>query len=109
MDGLFLELGPLRITNVNGKESVNVNPYGWNKAANLLFIDQPVGTGLSFTRSGNYAKNDDAINDQFYYFLKEFYKLHTRYATTDAVNGKVTTRKLFLTGESHAGHYIPNM
>ena len=99
MDGLFLELGPFRIV----KGNIQVNPYSWHHAANLLFIDQPVGTGLSFTRNKNYCKSDDAINIQFYRFLNEFYKLHNRYLN------ETITRKLFLAGESHAGHYIPNM
>ena len=40
MDGLFLELGPFRIINGN---SVVINPHSWHNAANLLFIDQPIG------------------------------------------------------------------
>uniref|UniRef100_A0A6B2LTZ3 Peptidase S10 serine carboxypeptidase n=1 Tax=Arcella intermedia TaxID=1963864 RepID=A0A6B2LTZ3_9EUKA len=43
MLGCFIENGPYRI-NLDGK-TISSNPYGWNQNANLLFIDQPVGTG----------------------------------------------------------------
>jgi carboxypeptidase C (cathepsin A) len=49
MDGLFIELGPYRMT--SGRKIVK-NPFSWNTEANLLFVDQPVGTGLSYTTSG---------------------------------------------------------
>lgn len=87
---------------------IKINPSSWHNAANVLFLDQPVGTGLSYTiaRDG-YATNDDVINDHFYKFLVAFFTLHDRYTTTK--NGRKVTRPLFLTGESHAGHYIPSM
>lgn len=30
----------------------------WHKAANVMYVDQPVGTGLSFTTNANYADNE---------------------------------------------------
>jgi len=104
MDGLFLELGPLRIEGQN----VKINQYSWHNAANIIFIDQPVGTGLSFTNNKFYATNDEMINEQFYTFLVEFLKLHSRYMSYNA-NGQKISRKIFFSGESHAGHYIPSM
>lgn len=104
MDGLFLELGnlfhiviiwlcryvllfchlrcvwftgPLRVN--NGK--VTLNPHSWHKMANIMFIDQPVGTGLSYSQSHKYASNDLMINKHFTHFLMEFFKVHPRYTT----------------------------
>lgn len=104
---LFLELGPLK---VNGG-AVTINPYSWHYAANMLFIDQPVGTGLSFTKTGSYPHNDNEINTHFYRFLEEFFKMHPRYTISgSAANAPLLqTRPLYMTGESHAGHYIPFM
>ena len=48
MVGLFQEMGPCSI-DANG-EVVN-NPYSWTNASNLLFIDQPVQTGFSYSRT----------------------------------------------------------
>ena len=62
------------------------------------------------------AKNDDQIATHFYYFLEQFYNLHTNYRTSSFTSSstssstegvRYTTRPLYLTGESHAGHYIP--
>jgi carboxypeptidase C (cathepsin A) len=73
-----------------------------------MFLDQPVGTGLSYTLAKDgYATNDETINDHFYKFLLAFFSLHDRYTTMKS--GRKVTRPLYLTGESHAGHYIPSM
>ena len=101
MDGLFLELGPLKIVN----NEVTLNPHSWHNIGNLLFIDQPVGTGLSYTTRGRYPKNDEELSEHFYKMLLEFFKLHSNYVTP-GMSGRVS-RKVFLTGESHAGHYLP--
>jgi carboxypeptidase D len=99
MDGLFLELGPLKI--VNGQ--VTLNPYSWHNAANILFVDQPVGTGLAYTKKAKYPKNDEELSVHFYRWLTEFFAMHSNYL----VPGTKKTRPVFITGESHAGHYIP--
>jgi cathepsin A (carboxypeptidase C) len=39
--GLFMELGPCRISNEKGPKH---NPHSWNSNANVFFIDQPIGT-----------------------------------------------------------------
>jgi len=42
--GLFNENGPFRIDENN---NVVDSKYSWNSIANILYIDQPVGTGFS--------------------------------------------------------------
>jgi hypothetical protein len=46
--GLFQEMGPLRLSKDDeGSTTVSfANDLSWNENANLLFIDQPVGTGM---------------------------------------------------------------
>jgi carboxypeptidase C (cathepsin A) len=45
MIGLFQEHGPCRIK--DDSSTVALNPMSWNSEANVLYIDQPVGTGFS--------------------------------------------------------------
>ena len=106
MDGLFLENGPIQWTVVNGEYQLQQNPYSWHKApAYTLYIDQPVGTGLSFTTNKKYPTNDQQVNTDFYYFLTQFFDFHAdKFVKDSSVN-----RPLYFSGESHAGHYIPSM
>ncbi|GAC74876.1 serine carboxypeptidases [Moesziomyces antarcticus T-34] len=47
MIGLFQELGPC---SVDSNGTVVNNAYAWNNASNMIFIDQPATTGLSYTK-----------------------------------------------------------
>ncbi|KAL9133457.1 MAG: hypothetical protein Q9175_005365 [Cornicularia normoerica] len=60
MVGLFQEVGPCSMDS-NGN-LVN-NPYSWTNASNLLFIDQPVQTGFSYstTTPGYISPEDDSV------------------------------------------------
>eukprot|EP00978_Attheya_sp_CCMP212_P023616 scaffold72706_cov52-Attheya_sp.AAC.3 len=114
MDGLFLENGPLRLVYENSEWTMKISPHSWHNApAWVLYIDQPVGTGLSFTKSKNYCKSDEAIDIDFHYFLQEFMLFYKDTFLTDkstTVNGiPKLNRELYFSGESHAGHYIPSM
>ena len=118
MDGLWVENGPFRLRPGGGKgddwNNIEIDPYSWHTApAYTLYIDQPVGTGLSFTTSGNYPSDDEKVNIDFYYFLTEFMKLHSdKFTDTEVGKTPITTtlqRPLYFSGESHAGHYIPSM
>ena len=110
MDGLFLEHGPLKIVLSEQERtwSLQTNPHSWHTApAHVVYVDQPVGTGLSFTTTGQYPSNDEQVNQDFYYWLKEFFTLHAElFLTPDHSALKLP---FYFSGESHAGHYIPSM
>ena len=106
MDGLWLENGPFRLVHKDGTWSIDIADKSWhNTPAYIVYIDQPVGTGIAFTTSGKYPTNDKEVNTDFYYFLKEFLSLHK----DKFLVGNTLSRKFFFSGESHAGHYIPSM
>ena len=90
--GLFIELGPARID-----KHLNVvnNPYAWNSNASVIFLDQPVNTGLSY--SGSSVSNTIAAGQDVYALLTLFFKQFPEYAQQD----------FHIAGESYAGHYIP--
>nr|KYP68585.1 Serine carboxypeptidase-like 49 [Cajanus cajan] len=92
---LFYENGPFHIAN---NLSLTWNDYGWDQASNILFIDQPTGTGFSYTTDSSDYRHDEAgISNDLYDFLQEFFKTHPEFVKND----------FYITGESYAGHYIP--
>jgi len=105
MDGLFLENGPFK---VQEDMSVKVHPHSWHHVANVLYIDQPVGTGFSFTGKRQYCNDDACINKHMYSFLQAFSKLHKDLVFPPGGDNS-KTKPIFLSGESQAGHYIPMM
>lgn len=106
MDGLWVENGPFRLTKKDDRWTIDIADHSWHKTpAYVVYIDQPVGTGIAFTTSGKYPTNDEEVNEDFYHFLKEFLLLHNDKFLTE----NTLSRKLFFSGESHAGHYIPSM
>ena len=119
MNGLWLANGPFRLvhgnttttntnTNTNTTWTIDINPYSWHTApAYVLYVDQPVGTGLSFTTNDQYPTNDLEINRDFYYFLEQFLWLHADKFLDEAE--RTLKRPFYFSGESYAGHYIPTM
>ncbi|XP_075034167.1 retinoid-inducible serine carboxypeptidase [Mixophyes fleayi] len=66
--GNFAEIGPLDTKLVQRNSS-------WVQVANLLFVDNPVGTGYSYTTdSGAFAKDVDTISTDMLVLLKEFFE-----------------------------------
>jgi carboxypeptidase D len=108
-DGFFLENGPLMFEQMPSNEwKLTLNPYSWHLApAWVLYVDQPVGTGLSFTKSQQYPTNDEEVNVDFQYFLEEFLQFYGDFFLKE--DQKMTKRPVFFSGESHAGHYIPSI
>lgn len=92
---IFYENGPYTI---NDNLTLKRNDYSWNQNANLVFIDQPVGTGFSHAKNPtHYARNEKMVSENFYRFLIKFLAKFPQFKK----------RALFITGESYAGHYIP--
>lgn len=107
MTGLFMENGPFRFRNNKKQWVLEENPHSWHRLpANVLYIDQPVGTGFSFTTTNDYCSNDEEVNDDLYAFLQNFLKVHAELFVDQQSNSM--NRNLWFSGESYAGHYIPS-
>ncbi|EOA32583.1 hypothetical protein CARUB_v10015873mg [Capsella rubella] len=92
---VFYENGPFKITN---NMSLAWNEYGWDQVSNLLYVDQPVGTGFSYTTDQSDIRHDETgVSNDLYDFLQAFFAEHPKLAEND----------FYITGESYAGHYIP--
>ncbi|CEO59746.1 Putative Carboxypeptidase Y homolog A [Penicillium brasilianum] len=92
LTGLFLELGP---SSVNSKIKLVHNDYSWNSNASVIFLDQPVNVGYSY--SGSSVSDTVAAGKDVYALLSLFFKQFPEYAKQD----------FHIAGESYAGHYIP--
>jgi len=68
----------------------------WTLTHNVVYIDNPVGTGFSFTKDG-YAENETAVADDLFECLIQLYTLFPN----------LMDRDLYITGESYAGKYVP--
>ncbi|KAE8077081.1 hypothetical protein FH972_015682 [Carpinus fangiana] len=97
--GAAVELGPLRVGK-NGA-GLHFNKYAWNKEANLLFVESPVGVGFSYTNtSSDLTKLDDGfVAEDVYNFLVNWLQRFPQFKTHD----------FFIAGESYAGHYVPQL
>lgn len=89
-----MEVGPYRVRE-GGK--LEYNDGSWDEFANLLFVDNPVGTGFSYVNTDSYLHELQEMADQFVIFLEKWFALFPEYAKDD----------LYLAGESYAGQHIP--
>eukprot|EP01095_Lingulamoeba_sp_RSL-Kostka_P002818 TRINITY_DN13735_c0_g1_i1.p1 TRINITY_DN13735_c0_g1~~TRINITY_DN13735_c0_g1_i1.p1 ORF type:complete len:451 (-),score=92.76 TRINITY_DN13735_c0_g1_i1:62-1378(-) len=95
MMALFEENGPYK---VNEDLTLSSNPYSWNSNATIMYIDQPSGTGLSYSPELNdYVKTSAEAADDVYIFLQLFFKLYPKYLQ----------HPFYVFGESYGGHYVP--
>ncbi|RKP00872.1 hypothetical protein CXG81DRAFT_26411 [Caulochytrium protostelioides] len=93
MVGLFKVNGPISYDNWD----FFPNPYSWHKKAHVVYVDQPFFTGLSYSNTANYAKNEFQVSQAMYTFLRRFL-----YIFKDLQGARV-----HLAGESFAGQYLP--
>lgn len=70
------------------------NPYTWANLTNLLFVEQPVGTG--FSKGTIKATSEEDIAADFLGFFKNWEDLFG-----------IKNYKIYMTGESYAGRYVP--
>ncbi|KAL3279832.1 hypothetical protein HHI36_017337 [Cryptolaemus montrouzieri] len=84
------EIGPI-------DEHLNERKYAWTKKYNVLFVDNPVGTGFSYVDSFSaLAMNNTQIADDFLVFMQGFYeqmpKLNNTplYIFCESYGGKMT-------------------
>ncbi|CAN0838280.1 Serine carboxypeptidase-like 29 [Linum grandiflorum] len=97
--GLAEEIGPFHVK--PDGVSLYLNPYSWNQAANILFLDSPVGVGFSYsnTSSDLLSNGDKRTAEDSLEFLINWFERFPQYKG----------REFYVTGESYAGHYVPQL
>jgi len=97
--GLFNENGPFTVTRVAGKTTLTYDNLGWTQFANVLWVEQPAFVGFSYSNTSTDIQTNDtrSSTDNFlfleYFINKEF--------------PEFVGRKLWFTGESYGGVYVP--
>ncbi|RDW76179.1 carboxypeptidase-3 [Coleophoma crateriformis] len=91
-EGFFQENG--RFTWTPGTYRPVENPYSWVNETNMLWVDQPIGTGYSIGTPT--ATTEEETAQEFIRFFKNFEKLFG-----------IKNFKIYMTGESYAGRYVP--
>ncbi|KAG2119493.1 Alpha/Beta hydrolase protein [Suillus discolor] len=96
MIGLFQENGPCLVN--ADRNSTTLNPYSWNNLSNMIYIDQPIGTGFSY---GTDTVNSTEAAAPFVWTAFQVLfesQLFSKYAS----------REFIFATESYGGHYGPS-
>ncbi|KAF3691829.1 putative serine carboxypeptidase CPVL [Channa argus] len=95
MFGLFVEHGPYVVYK---NMTVRLRDHAWTTRYSVLYIDNPVGTGFSFTDDDKgFAQNQDDVGRDLYIALTQFFQIFPEYQVNE----------FYATGESYAGKYVP--
>jgi cathepsin A (carboxypeptidase C) len=84
-----------------GGKSVHSNPQSWNKHANIIFLDQPVGSGFSYANGGlpsTPASVAKAAVD-VHAFLRLFFDRFP----------ELGLKSFHIAAESYGGHWAPEI
>lgn len=92
--GMLFENGPCTIADPN---TVIPNPHSWNNVANMIFLDQPIGTGFSYASDGSKVDRLADLAVDVYAFLQLFISRFQEYSQ----------KPFHLAAESWGGHYGP--
>ncbi|KAI0825257.1 alpha/beta-hydrolase [Trametes gibbosa] len=93
LEGFLQENGPISWS--WGQSEPTPNPWSWTNLTNVLWVEQPVGTG--FSQGQPSISNDDELAAQVAGFLEQFLE----------VFGELKGSNFWVSGESYAGFYVP--
>ena len=94
MTAAWLNIGPFRFQD---NETIVENNASWHWFTNLLFVDQPVGTGFSYIDPDSLLHELDEIAEEFLGFLDRYIEIFPELLDND----------IYLAGQSFGGQYIP--
>ncbi|PIA29414.1 hypothetical protein AQUCO_06000054v1, partial [Aquilegia coerulea] len=102
LTALFYEIGPLTfdvVDQYNGSFPAFVsNAYSWTKVSSIIFLESPVGTGFSYSRSSEGWKTSAKKSvDQAYSFILQWLNDHPDFQQNP----------LYIAGDSYSGMIIP--
>jgi carboxypeptidase D len=83
-DGALMEIGPYR---VKDPKTLTYNNGSWSEFANLLFVDNPVGTGFSYVNTNSFVSELHQMAEQFVIFLEKYFEIFPEYEHDDVSFG----------------------
>ncbi|GAM84761.1 hypothetical protein ANO11243_027620 [Dothideomycetidae sp. 11243] len=92
LEGFFQENGPFLW--VPGTYEPVKNPYTWANLTNMVYVEYPVTTGFSIGKSSATTQEETAAD-----FVKWFKNWQDLFG--------IQNYKIYVTGESYAGRYVP--
>lgn len=98
LDGFFYEHGPFEIDGPDYR-TLSLREYRWSAAANVLYIEAPVGVGFSYSDTASYHLDDDRTANENRAAMENFFAMYP----------ELKGNKFFITGESYAGIYVPTL
>ncbi|KAL4565091.1 hypothetical protein LXL04_029174 [Taraxacum kok-saghyz] len=101
LSALLYEIGPFTINYENStleKTMLEINPHSWTKVANIIFLDQPAGTGFSYAKTPEaYITNDTLSTTYTYHFLRKWLVEHPKFLNNP----------MYIGADSYAGIMVP--
>ena len=78
MFGLLEIHGPIQaVFDDFGDVKAKMNPHAWSKKANMIYIDNPVGAGFSY--SDKLPSTEEECENDLYEFLIQWFTLFPQY------------------------------
>ncbi|KAK1559768.1 hypothetical protein Q3G72_018077 [Acer saccharum] len=101
LGSLFFASGPLAFDireYDGGLPSLVLNPFAWTQGMNIIYLDAPVGTGFSYSKTNQgYDIGDYKFSTHTYQFLVEWYMEHSKFLGN----------QFYIAGEGYSGTIIP--
>jgi len=96
VSGLLTEQGPFSVTQ---DMNLRINPYRWNLIANMIFFEQPVEVGYSWTSEEIDVFGDAMAAKDNADFVEGWFDRFKSYKSNP----------FYITSESYGGHYMPQL
>ncbi|AEC07395.1 Serine carboxypeptidase-like 10 [Arabidopsis thaliana] len=100
LGGLLFENGPVALKSAvyNGSNpSLFSTTYSWTKMANIIYLDQPVGSGFSYSRTPIGKSSDTSEVKRIHEFLQKWLSKHPQFFSNP----------FYVTGDSYSGMIVP--
>ncbi|GMN26105.1 hypothetical protein TIFTF001_001185 [Ficus carica] len=102
-DGFVYEHGPFSFEKGKPKGSLpklHLNSYTWTKVSNIIYLDSPVGVGLSYSKDPTkYRTGDQQTASDTHTFLLKWFEQFPEFLSNP----------FYISGESFAGIYVPTL